>query len=306
MERAVKVLYEAGYHTSALWPFSYNYYRKFGWEIGSEHRMYSIPSDLAKTLGLPGSTRPAMREDLPSISRLVDRFAKGHNCVSVRDELWWSCISSTYGFKFDGNCDVRASRCPWVHETDGEIDGYCVFGLSGEGEQTFVDVKEIIADTSRARNAILSRLSQAGAPKINFCAPIDDGFLQELPNPRLVKTDIQAGFQFRVINPPGALELRSVDPSLEGRIGFHVIDPVLPAFGFDVEVSAGRISRAKGRASERLSMSVQTFSQLYTGYISPLRAAELGRIDATSGEAVIFADRLFPKRIPFRSFIEMG
>ena len=305
MQEAVKILYRTGYHTSALWPFSYNYYRKFGWEIGSEHRGYVVPSELASQLAAPDGTRPALEGDLPAISQLVDRFARRYNCVSVRDDLWWSCTIAIRSFKFDGNTDPKTSRCPWVHETDGRIDGYVLYNIE-EGERAYVNVREIVADTPHARRALLSRLATAGLPTISFCAPIDDGFLQELPNPRLVKTEIVAGFQFRVINPPAALELRSTDPQLSGRIGFQISDPVLGMFEFDIEAIEGRILRANRRAEERLFMDVQTFAQLYSGYVRPARAAELGRVEATSERAVEFAERLFPDVVPYRSFAELG
>jgi predicted acetyltransferase len=193
-----------------------------------------------------------------------------------------------------------------VHERDGEIDGCAVFNVSGEGEQTKVEIKELVAGVPEARRAILSRLAALGAPDISFYGPIDDGFLQELPDPGLVKVELHSGFQFRVTNPPAALELRSADPGLSGRIGFLVTDPVLGSVEFDVEVTAGKISRAKARAGERLSMDVQTFSQLYSGYESPVRAAELGRVQATSRSVLEFANRLFGNALPFRSLVEIG
>jgi predicted acetyltransferase len=304
MQEAVKILYRNSYHTSALWPFSYSYYRKFGWEVGSEHRSYIVPSELAAELASPDGTRPALEVDLPAISRLVDRFARRYNCVTIRDDLWWSCMRATYRFEFDYNEESRASI--WVHETEKAIDGYAIFEVAGEGEEKSVRVKEIVADTPAARNAILSRLASVGAQHIIFPAPIDDGFLQELANPRAVRSELHPGFQFRAINPPAALELRSVDPKLAGCLGFTVSDPVLDGFDFDIEVADGRITKAKCRAEERLSMNIQTFSQAYCGYVSSIRAAELGRVEATSQRAVEFADRLFPKVVPFRSMMELG
>jgi len=306
MREAVRILHRNGWHTSALWPFSYNYYRKFGWEVGSEHRMYAVPSEVARGLAAPDGVRPATESDLPEMSRVADRFARRYNCVTVHDDLWWNCILATHRFRFDGDSNPKTSHCPWVHESDGKIDGYAIFEVRGEGEQTSVEATEIAADTAHARRAILSRLAETGAQTLTFYAPLDDGFRQELPDPDLVKTEMHSGFQFRVVNPPAALELRTADPGVKGRIGFQVSDPVLGGFEFDVEVGDGRISRAKSSASKRLSMDVQTFSQLYCGYVRPARAAELGRLAATSAGAVEFAERLFPDAVPFRSLVELG
>lgn len=308
MSESVRILHRKGYHTAALWPFSYAYYRKFGWELASEGRIYMIPSEIAAQLWKPDGTRPALRDDLPAISKLIDRSAVNYNCVTIRDELWWSFISMIRRFKFDGNEDLKCcmNPCPWVHETDGVIDGYVMFKIVGEGDQTHVAIDELVADSPKSRQALLSRLASSGLSNIALFTTADDGFLQELPNPRAVKTSVHAGFQFRVINPLAALELRRLNPDVSGLIGFNITDPVLGEAKIDVEISKGVVSRANEQALQRLSMDVQAFSQIFSGYIRPMRAAELGLVNSTSEESLRFAERLFPKILPCRSLVEIG
>ena len=329
MEESVRTLARNGYHTSALWPFSYHYYRKYGWEIGSEQRRYVTPSELAADMASPDGVRPAGESDLPGISRLIDRFARRHNCVSVRDERWWSLIKTTYSLQCDANDDLRASLAPlvheadgntgrypmravpslrftmWVHETDCEIDGYAFFRITGEGEDEQVDIREMIADTSAARAAILSRLSSA-APRIGFDAPLDDDFLQEIPNPRMVDARLQGGFQFRVFDPIAALEARGANSAVTGRLGLEIEDPTLGRFDFDIEIGEGRFTRCESKSPDRLRMSVQTFAQLYSGYLTATRASDLGRVTATSQRALSVADAMFHSAVPFRSHLEIG
>ena len=306
MEESVRVLRRNGYHTSALWPFSYHYYRKFGWELGSEHRRYLVPSEWARDFSVPTGVRPARKSDIPAIGRLLERFGRRHNCVSVRDGLWWDYTLTSYGIKFDSDDDLRVRHGVCVHETGDRVDGYAFYMLSGEGETEVVAVREMVADSSRARSAILSRLAETGAPNISFRVPIDDDFLQALPDPRLVRTEIEGGFQFRVVDPLPALELRTVGSEIRGRIGFDIDDPTLGVSELDVDVEDGRIRRASGRADDRLAMSVQTFAQAFSGYITPSKAAELGRVEATSRRALQLADSVFAGRIPFRSHLEVG
>ncbi len=306
MQEVVRLFLRRNIHTSALWPFSYHYYRKFGWEIGGEHVSYSMTREFASTLGHTGRVRPAWERDLPGISILVARFAEARNCVTVRTPEWWNCLSSVYNMRLDGEDDLRKSCSPWVHETSGKIDGYAFFLIEGEGENEVVKIKELVADTREARNALLSKFAEAGAPRIHFPAPRDDQFLQELSNPRDVIAEISGSFQFRVINPPAALEMRSVDPKISGRLGFSISDPVLDPWDFDIEVDSGRILMGNSTAKERLTMNVQTFAQLYSGYVSPTRAAELGRLKATSQTALDFADSILQGRTPYRAWMELG
>lgn len=308
MEYSVRLLHEKGYHTSALWPFSFEYYRKFGWELGAEDRRYTVPSELAAQLAKPTGTRPAAENDLSDISDLVNRNAHRYNCITIRNKAWWDCIRGPYAseFKLNGIDDPVRNTGPWVHATDGEIDGYAFVTVAGEGEDSYFEIREIFSDNPEARKSILSRLGDSGPRNVCFYAPVNDQFLQELPNPRLVKAEVRPGFQFRVVNPLAAMKCRSTGRDLEGRIGFDITDPVLENLDFDLEIADGKIHEANTKVSKRLMMDIQTFSQLYSGYMSPSRAYELGRITVTSPSAVDFADKLFPKLIPFRSLLEIG
>lgn len=306
MEESVRTLARHGYHTSALWPFSYHYYRRYGWEIASEQRRYVIPSELAAQMSSADGVRPAIGSDLPAIGRLVDRFARRHNCVSVRDNKWWSLIKTTYSLQLDGNTDLRTSHAPWVHETDGEIDAYAFFRIAGEGEDEQVDIREIIADTSATRAAMLSHLATAGTPHIGFDATLDDGFLQEIPNPRMVDARLQGGFQLRVIDPVAAIEARTAASGISGRLGLEIEDPTLGTFDFDLEIAEGKFNRRESNSPDRLSMRVQTFAQVYCGYLSATRAVELGKVTVTSNKALALADAMFHPAVPFRSHLEIG
>jgi predicted acetyltransferase len=306
MQEAVRLLYRKGYHTSALWPFSYAYYRKFGWEVGCEHRRYTVPSELASQLTSSEGVRPVTREDLPDIANLIDSYALCHNSITLRDQTWWDCLAAINSLKYDGCDDPGKCLGFLLHESDGVVDGFACYRFEGEGEQARVEIRELVSANSRARSALLKQLSQEGLPNLIFYAPIDDDFLQSLPDPRSVRTELQPGFQFRVVNPKAALTARTVDPSLGFTISFSITDPVQSPFYFTAEVTGGAIITTQEVSSNSLTMDIRTFSQLYSGFISPSRATELGLIEPSSAKAVNLADKLFKSRVPFRSMLELG
>jgi predicted acetyltransferase len=305
MQESVKMLYRNGYCASALWPFSYKYYRKFGWELGGEQRKYIVPADVAAGLATSDNVRPALKADLPGINDLITRFSRHYTCITTRDEAWWDCILTIYDFKLGGEDDPTANPGPWIHETNGIIDAYAFIIISGEGDGKKISIRELVADNPRARQAILSRLTALELP-IEFFAPINDDFLQELPDPRAITCHLEPSFQFRVINPPAALELRTTDSEFKCHLGFSISDPVLGMFDFDIEADNGKLKMVKSRAKERLSIDVQVFSQLYSGYIRPMRSVELGKLEATSPKAIELAEQLFPTVTPYRSPLELG
>ncbi len=307
MREAVRALGRNAIHASVLWPSFYDYYRRFGWEIGCELRKYTLTSDFARELAGPKGVRPARKSDIPAISELVNRFARRHTCVSVRDDTWWRGVEATHGLVFDGIDNVRESRGPWVHESGGQVDAFAFCSIEAGREPEQLMVRELVADTPHARLAVLSRFAGEESPKvISFTAPSDDDFVQGLDNPRAIMVEVEAGFQFRVIDPLPALELRSADPDLSGTLGFDIEDPVLGQSSFDIEIDGGRIVRSDKRSEKRLAMTIQTFSQLYCGYTSAKVASKHGKIATDSRKPLDLATRLLYRATPFRSFLELG
>jgi len=309
MEHVVKTLYEHGQILSALWPFSFAYYRKFGWELGSETRTYHIPIEIASSIGNSNETRPALATDIPAISNLSNRLAEHYNCISRRDSEWWDLQQVIREFKLDEKDDIpNEEPVIWVHEKGGEIEGYCVFELSkDENGEPAVKVYELTAETKCTRNSLIARMAMADtkAQKIIFDAPADDTLLAEIENPRSVECKVSPGFQFRVINPKAAIESLSIDPNIQGKLTFEISDPVLGKISFTAEAENGRIITSRNKR-DGISMSIQTFSQIFSGYLRPIKAAHIGKVEPSFGTDIEFLESLIPKRLPYRSNLELG
>ncbi len=273
MAQCVRVLRDEGVWLSSLWPFSYPYYRKFGWEIGAETRSYSAPGDVLVELGDAGNARAALEADLPEVRSVYDDWAKGYNCLTQRDDVWWERV-----------IPIRLLAEPnlVVHETDGLIDGCATYKV--DSEKKFVYVSEIVFANAAHRRDMLAWLGGVDSEgSVSFGAPLDDLFLQEIANPRQISASVSPSFQFRVTDPPRAMEALAVDESVSGRVSFAISDPVFEeGWRFGIEAGDGTVSLTRPDPKRTLETDVATFARLYSGYLTAFDAWELGRLKAGS------------------------
>ena len=301
LAQCVRLLREEKVYLSSMWPFSYAYYRKFGWEIGAETRGYSAPGKVFAELGDASKARAAIKEDLPQVKRVYDEWARGFNCLTQRSDVWWEWV-----------IPIRLLAEPnlVVHETGGRIDGYAAYKIGGDDEKRSVDVGEIAFAKAEHRRDMLALLGSTNPEAtVSFGAPVDDLFLQEIPNPRLISASVYPSFHFRVTDPPRATERLAVDENVSGRVSFAISDPVFEeGWEFGVEVEAGAVSLAKPDSKRMLSTDVQTFARLYSGYLTAFDAWELGKLKAAGDamETLVAACEIFSPLTPYRTWLEPG
>lgn len=303
MAECVRLLRKEKVSLSSLWPFSFEYYRKYGWEIGAEVRGYSAPAEVFAKLGDASTTREAEDGDLQQVRRVYDGWAQGYNCLTQRSDVWWDRVVP---FRM---LPKEAEQGTIVHLTRGKIDGYAAYRIN-DGEQKSATVLELAFMQAEHRRDMLARLA-AIVPEgiISFNAPRDDLFMQEIPNPRLIKAGLNASFQLRVTDPPRALECLEIEEDVSGRITFSITDPVFKeGWEFGIAVDGGEVELTKPDRNRALEMDVMTFARLYSGYLSPFDAVDLGKVKLKGDamEMLIAACGVFSPLAPYRSSLEPG
>ena len=308
MAESVRLLRSERICASSLWPFSYKYYRKFGWEMASETRSYKADATVFAELGSPDNTRPAAVDDLDQMMQVYDEFAHNYNCTTQRNSEWWLDIINGSDWLRPGS---PAGAC-LVHCREGSIDAYAMYHAPTpqEGEQRKVEVKELVFDEPRDRRDLLSGLA-AMFPEaaITFTAPIDDTFIYELENPWSAKITIGPSFMFRVIDPPNAMLALRGEAHVDGRLSLSITDPIFErGFEFGLAIADGRASLCGFDPDSALVMDVQTLARLYTGCLTPLQAWYLGALNPRGNTIsdLTFAGYVFSTLTPYRSWLEPG
>ncbi|MGI6295347.1 MAG: GNAT family N-acetyltransferase [Armatimonadota bacterium] len=307
MRESVRLLRSDKIYLSSLWPFSYPYYRKFGWEVGSETRNYSAAGKVFTELGDAGNARFIRQGDLRYIKGIFDDWAQEYNCLTQRTDVWWDRVTK---LKLTPLTEPGSGNGVVVHTTGGRVDGYAVYVFTRKDDRKSISVYEIAYSEAAHRRdmlALLGRLVDDGT--LSFYAPVDDLFLQEIPNPRAISTGIAPSHQFRVVDPIGAMASLAVDEDVSGGVSFSISDPVFEkGWDFSVEADGGGIEIGKPNSRHRLQLDIQTFARLYSGYLSPYDAWELGkiRVEGEGMEMLIKAGEIFSPLTPYRTWLEPG
>lgn len=273
---------------SLLSPFAHAFYRVFGYELASEAIEYRLkPRDL--------STSPEQRylrdfreEDLFSLMSLYEAEAKEHALSVRRSEGHWK------------SNEVRKDRDIAVYERDGVVEGYILYKLSGWQEQEprrTLEVNELVAFTTRAREALLSFL--AGLD------PLAYGIKHFTSRGQPIHPYLRSSYVRATIEPDQMLRLVDVGGSLgylrrtlETPLVLDVRDDVIPENAGEYTIGDGRVVRG-AEAAESVSLDVRQLAQLYAGYLPVRDLSRHGLIEASSPEALGLLETLFPVGDPW-------
>jgi hypothetical protein len=305
MRRSLREMRERGLYTTALFPFSFRYYRKFGYELGGNHCHFWCRPNCIPAYAEHRLARTPEADDIPALAAFSTERALGLSCCLPRDVKRWAILCA--------DANVKVSVCG-----DGGIEGYMV---TSEGRDSYggrvLRVLELTASTTMGWRCLLGELARAGAESIEWnasdmdlrasglmrsTAPLREGF-----KPRAIVT-VRPMFQFRVVDVEGALRARAAAfPDGTYRLALRVDDDVLPSNQEPVTVqrSGGSVEVRPARTSDPcLKMDIRTFSQIFCGYLSPAEAVSQGMAVASSSAALVTAEALFPNGEPFLSELD--
>ena len=258
-----------GFVFSALYPFSHEYYRKFGYEyaFGPMKQRFEI-KDLA-SFACPYDVRlHKWGECIQPFKDVYQKFILGQNMAIVRSERQWDWIEG------DAWKD-RVYRYLLADKTG--THAYVVIKPEGSGEERKAVIRDIAWDSKEAFYGILGFLYRLSAQykyaEGVFPASIDMRTL--IAEPYHVNQEINFHGMFRVVDVKKALRLMR-HPQGKGSYTICVNDEFLPDNSGTYAViyengSAVSVERTVERAD--LSCDVTTLAQLVLGFapLSTLR-----------------------------------
>lgn len=305
MRDSLRWMRRQGLVTSVLFPFSFRYYRKLGYELGGNHLHFWCRPNCVPVYAEGRDARPAALEDSDALARFYAQRGPASACCICRDDARWREILS----------DPRLSV---IVVGESALRGYAV---TMEARDHYggpvLQVMDMTAGDPAAWRALLGRLSQAAVESLEWFAsetdlaesglmrspaPLREGF-----KPRGIAT-IRPMFQFRVVDVEQALQARSATfPDGQYRLALRVHDELADENPTAIAVHGtgpgAEIRRA--RASDPyLEMEIQIFSQLFCGYLSAGDALSQGLVRASSPLAHEVAEQLFPAGDPFISELD--
>ncbi|BCW98084.1 MAG: GCN5 family acetyltransferase [Armatimonadota bacterium] len=310
LRAALQASRERGVLISYLWPFSYRYYRKLGWELANDGVLVTATADVLGHIAAEAEARDVMFADLDSVMEFYTSQARCFNGMGDRSRAWWlRFVADRTSLK--GNpgepvfCGTLKATALW---RDGKVSALMLWRTAEEEDGTLlVNASDTLYSDTVALGSLLQALLARlpGCAKINFgCAP------NRLPHclwdePRAVSRSLCCGAMARILDVPGFLQATGWEPGVEGRLTLRVSDPLFGEYSGSFEVCNGQAVPSR-KVGPELHCSIQTFTQLATGYLPPEEAVSLGRVQASELDAARLLAAASGGLTPFRSSQEPG
>jgi predicted acetyltransferase len=299
MEYSISTMRELGYATSALYPFSFRWYRKYGWEFANQYLIFTTKPDNLPPYHEAAQVRPYRDDDLPALMRLYDEHHSSRVGPFVRNEREWR--------------EHILPKYKKVHVYDSAgVQGYLIAGVGEDQDSARFHVKEILAGSEESRRGLIGFLGLLHPDYKTVELITSDFDLRQLRlfPPRAdweegyesqADVRLRPGFMFRILDLKGALKslvLRT--PDFNGELAIHLSDELAPWNEEPVLIAGRGVPEVTpGDSPNWIKADVRVLSQLYVGFMSASQAYSLGKIETSSPEALALAERLFPESEPF-------
>jgi predicted acetyltransferase len=290
-EYVMAEMYEKDYTFSYLYPFSHQYYRKFGYELNMTLRSYSIGASSLRHFEQTGRMELNTGEDPVEVKRIYDEFISDKNLAVVRTDKLWK--------RFLEKDPYRDNVYLYVwHDSSDEARGYVQFHTEkSSAARHNLRIHELIWLDRAALTGILGFLHRLSAQvdKILWRSPEFLNLLTLFPEPYDVAQEIITYGMSRIVNAEKALQAMSA-PSGSGEATIAVNDDFFPANTGNYKLSweGGRHAVSRTQSPPDISCDIQTLSQLVTGYSTVGELAFAGRAVVHGNKAAL--SQAFPKK----------
>lgn len=282
---------------AVLWPFEYDFYRRFGYaKTNDVYRTTVPPADLAD-LGVEptGEFRRLSADDSAALDAVHRKWATESLALRRTDGWWrhrvfrsWRNDPYVYGWSPDG---------------DDGLDGYVVYAVDRDGDDRTMVVRELAGVDAEAVDQLLRfcRDHDSQVEEVRLPGPAGPTLLDRLSDPRAVDVSVRPGPMLRAVDVPAAVESLAYPPDVDdvGETGgpavVGVSDPRAEGEreAFEVRVADGRATCRPTDAVPDASLDVGAFSQLLVGARGAATLRRYGRLDADE-RTVERLDELWP------------
>lgn len=254
---------------SSLFPFSWDFYRRYGWEWVGLTRQYVVPTRILKPSPHTEHVRAATEADRPKIESCYTAFALRYRGLLARDEKRWNDHlkdrEEKYTFTF-------------VYENNGIVEGYLSY-RGGTDQETRLN--EFIALNPTARLALLGLLRRHDMQTDKFAwrAPGNDPLYHQLCH-NDVETKLFPTTQGRVVDVAAAFAAWKPNADSRGSVRLAVTDEHADwnQGVWHIEYENGQTDIRKTEREPQVTLSIQSLSQAYYGTPTLDEVREAGQL----------------------------
>jgi predicted acetyltransferase len=294
LEVAFASMHEREEVFSLLYPFSFPYYRMFGYELVYSHDQYLIPPG-AMDVRVRRGTIEQVLEATPDVRAIYDGFARRRNLAMRRtDALWANHVNAN---------PWKDQIFTYLHrDEDGAPRAYITVRAEPSGEHAIRGlVRDIAFDSGRALAGLLPHLPSLfpRATRFSLQLPSDVPLELLVAEPYEIEHRRDVAIMGRVVDVRRAFEASRLPEARELILG--VIDDELDwnSGAWRVRWWDGEVRCEKTTRSPQVSTDIRALSQLLCGYVDGGTALELGLVESSLSGAELGA--IFPRKALYQN-----
>ena len=290
MKQSLIEMRESGQIISVLHPFSYYFYRKYGWELFSDFSVIHLTkSDLISSENVSGYVKrfsaSSYNEYIEDIENIYDKYAQKYIGMLVRERNWWK------------DTVIKDFHTAIYYNQMNEPLGYLIYNV----QNSKMFVKVFIPLNHEARKGMWNFICQHDSmlKELEIWAEVNDPLLFTIINPK-VKVEQIAFPMARIVDVSAFLQIYPFNwQGSECQITLNIIDEYAPWNNGTYTVIPGETGNTIVDSSEKegLTMSINTLSTLMLKYKS---ASELYEFEQIRGNIydVRKLDNILPDKKP--------
>lgn len=281
---------ENGQVVSFLHPFSFGFYRKFGWEYTFTNKHYEIPIDHLKQQWEGKGYVRRIQNDISLLQNIYTKYAKQYTGMLVRDEKWWE-----YNVLDDGFLTVVA------FDEDGDAEGYLMFNVKNR----IFTVKEMVYTTVNGRKLLFEFIANhdSMAHQVKLVVPENDHLPLLIHEPRFDQ-QLYPYFMARIVDVHSFLNVYPFQVNNDVTdLSLHITDDFFPdnTGVYKLHMSNGEIDisyQDQTDTSVHIDCSIQQLTSMLLGFKRPIELYNLGMISGDL-EQIKQLDQLIPRQQTF-------
>jgi predicted acetyltransferase len=284
---------EQGLLFSFLFPWSFAFYRKFGYELCYTPSRLNIPMEYFRDYKFPTNmTMYEPGDDITPFHEVYNAFTKDMNLAVARDEILMK-------FRVDSDPYLRRTYAYLHRDADGRPDAYIIYRADVNRESgNTMHIRELAWVTPEGLHAIFGYIGGLAAQfeECNWDAPFGFNPYPLFPESYKLTFTYPARGMNRILNAPKVLKLLKA-PAQPGKAVIQVQDRFMPVNSgtYALEWENGAITSVKqGHQAADLETDIETLAQLATGYLTPAEVRLKRNAKINSNEAALQA--LFPRK----------
>lgn len=284
-----------GQTISLLHPFSFSFYRKFGWETYIEYKKYTL-----KTSELPPKTAFLGRMErvegqIALLNGIYEQYAQRYNGMLSRTEAWWRSRV------FSSKPELTAV----YYDGNGDPKGYIIYAVKDKK----MTIEEFVALDGEAYAAIWTYVGQHDSmiDSVTVTMPVDDILTYRLPNPRIGQ-ELVSYFMARIVDVRSFISSYAFNESAEETFSnIRITDEHAPwnngEFKLTVKPNGeGVLATLEGErqgGGEALVIDIGSLTALLLGYRTLGELLDMGRASGISPADARQLEARIPKATTF-------